>query len=133
MNLLQKTMNLLQNKSRSSPEPGEALLSKHAVVKLPLTKQVVPVKRNNVVVSHKTTYFGNIQLGSPAQDFSVVFDTGSGHVIVPAKNCKSEACLTHRQYDPKKSSTGLEIDADGSHVEEGAERDAVTVGFGAGE
>merc|ERR1719162_124217 len=100
------------------------------MVKIPLTKQVIPVKKNNVVVSHKTTYFGNIQLGLPAQEFSVVFDTGSGHVIVPSKNCKSEACLTHRTYDPKKSSVGVDIDADGSVVEEGAERDQVTVGFG---
>jgi hypothetical protein len=91
------------------------------------------VKRNNVVVSHKTTYFGTVQLGFPAQEFSMVFDTGSGHVIVPSKNCKSESCLTHRRYDPKKSSAGVDIDADGSLVEDGAERDQVTVGFGAGE
>lgn len=107
--------------------------SKAGLVKLPLTKQVVPVKRNNVVVSHKTTYFGTIQVGFPAQEFAVVFDTGSGHVIIPSKDCKSEACLTHRRYDPKKSSTGADIDADGSLVEEGSERDQVTVGFGAGE
>jgi len=123
-------VNLLQNKSRSTAEP---LASMGGLVKLPLTKQVVPVKRNNVVVSHKTTYFGTIQLGLPAQEFAVVFDTGSGHVIVPSKNCKSEACLTHRRYDPKKSSSGAEIDADGSLVQEGDERDQVTVGFGAGE
>lgn len=123
-------MNLLQNKSRTSQEVS---VLKGGMVRVPLTKQVVPVKRNNMVVSHKTTYFGNIQLGTPSKEFSVVFDTGSGHVIVPSKNCKSEACLTHRQYDPKKSTTGVEIDADGSPVEEGAERDAVTVGFGAGE
>jgi hypothetical protein len=122
--------NLLQNKSRSGAEVN---VMKGSVFKLPLTKQVVPVKRNNVVVSHKTTYFGNIKLGSPAQEFSVVFDTGSGHVIVPSRNCKSESCLTHRQYDPSKSSLGKEIDADGSLVKAGEERDQVTVGFGAGE
>lgn len=122
--------NLLQNKSRSGPEVS---VFKGSVFKLPLTKQVVPVKRNNVVVSHKTTYFGNIKIGSPAQEFSVVFDTGSGHVIVPSRNCKSESCLTHRRYDASKSSSGKEIDADGSLVKAGEERDQVTVGFGAGE
>jgi hypothetical protein len=123
------SMNLLHNRSRAV----DGFVARGGLVKLPLTKQVVPVKRNNVVVSHKTTYFGTIQVGLPAQEFSVVFDTGSGHVIVPSKNCQSEACLSHRRYDPKKSSVGLDIDADGSPVEDDEKRDQVTVGFGAGE
>lgn len=72
-------------------------------------------------------------MGTPAQEFRVVFDTGSGHVVVPAAGCQSEACLVHRSYDLLASSTAVAIKSDGSDLEADELADEVTIGFGTGE
>lgn len=50
-------------------------------------------------------YYGPIKLGSPEQEFNVIFDTGSSNTWVPSKKCSSFACLLHRRYDSEESST----------------------------
>lgn len=81
---------------------------------------------------HKTAYFGQLQLGTPAQKFSVVFDTGSGNLLVPAKDCESSACLQHDRFDEDASSTHKDVNCDGSEVS-GQSDDEVTIKFGTGE
>mmetsp|Transcript_58163 Transcript_58163/g.180158 ORF Transcript_58163/g.180158 Transcript_58163/m.180158 type:complete len:490 (+) Transcript_58163:146-1615(+) len=98
-----------------------------------LRRESVPVRRQGKVVSFKTSYSGPISIGRPAQDFRVVFDTGSGHVVLPAVECQSDACLVHKRYNMTASETALPINVDGSVVAPDELCDQVTIGFGTGE
>lgn len=50
-------------------------------------------------------YYGEVSIGTPAQKFKVLFDTGSSNLWVPGRKCTSASCLTHTRYDPSRSST----------------------------
>ncbi|XP_012859408.1 cathepsin E [Echinops telfairi] len=50
-------------------------------------------------------YFGTISIGSPPQNFTVIFDTGSSNLWVPSVYCTSRACQTHPRFYPSQSST----------------------------
>ncbi|XP_064369473.1 pepsin A-like [Dromaius novaehollandiae] len=50
-------------------------------------------------------YMGTISIGTPAQEFTVLFDTGSANLWVPSVYCSSDACADHRHYNPALSST----------------------------
>jgi cathepsin D len=50
-------------------------------------------------------YYGQVAIGTPAQIFEVIFDTGSSNLWVPGKACKSPACILHKKYQCAKSST----------------------------
>mmetsp|Transcript_18209 Transcript_18209/g.57041 ORF Transcript_18209/g.57041 Transcript_18209/m.57041 type:complete len:516 (+) Transcript_18209:161-1708(+) len=100
-----------------------------------LRREVYPVRRKGKVVSFKASYSGVIHVGYPSpQEFRVVFDTGSGHVILPSKECRTETCMKHRRYDMAGSATAVAINMDGSPVppEAGNMCDQVTIGFGTG-
>lgn len=102
---------------------------------VPLQRQHVPVMRNNKIIAHKTAYFGEVMVGTPEpQVFTVVFDTGSGHFILPSTSCHSEACQKHRRYNRALSSSDVDIEYDGTPIQSLAkERDQVAVNFGTGE
>lgn len=99
-----------------------------------LQRQRVPVKSDSRTVSYKSAYFGSIWIGAPEpQEFSVVFDTGSGHVIIPSSDCMAGTCQIHRRYDRKLSDLAVDVDYDGTLVKPGQPRDQITVSFGTGE
>uniref|UniRef100_A0A7S4SQB0 Peptidase A1 domain-containing protein n=1 Tax=Alexandrium monilatum TaxID=311494 RepID=A0A7S4SQB0_9DINO len=52
---------------------------------------------------------GSVFVGTPPQEFSVAFDTGSGNLLLPGKQCISVACLAHRSYDSSASATAEEV------------------------
>jgi len=81
---------------------------------------------------HKMAYFGLVEVGTPRQGFSVVFDTGSGNLIVPGSDCTSRACEVHKRFSMRQSSTAKEVNCDGSDVGEGGDPDEITITFGTG-
>ncbi|KAG9490313.1 hypothetical protein GDO78_005935 [Eleutherodactylus coqui] len=44
-------------------------------------------------------YFGQVSLGTPPQNFTVVFDTGSSNFWIPSSYCVSEACHVHEKFE----------------------------------
>jgi len=91
------------------------------------------VESADTKIVHKTAYYGRIEAGTPRQPFTVVFDTGSGNLMVPSTYCQSRACTMHKRFDRKSSATAEDIEADGSRSKKGAPRDQITVTFGTGE
>lgn len=55
-------------------------------------------------------YYGQVRIGTPAQSFNVVFDTGSFILWVPDVACKGFACETHSRFAVHSSSTGQVLD-----------------------
>jgi hypothetical protein len=53
--------------------------------------------------------YGTIYVGTPAQAFKVIFDTGSGNILLPSRACESSSCLTHANYDFLSSMSGKEL------------------------
>lgn len=99
-----------------------------------LERQQIPLHNTAGVVHHKSAYYGTVSIGGPvAQTFKVVFDTGSGHLVVPSFMCKAETCKKHRRYKRRASQTAQDIDVDGTVVSPWQARDQITVSFGTGE
>lgn len=52
-------------------------------------------------------WFGSIQVGTPAQTFTVVFDTGSFSLEIPTTSCTT--CVNQKKFDGTKSSTFTDL------------------------
>merc|ERR1719299_239312 len=103
----------------------------HPVATIPLTRQRVPSRSSGKYTVLKSVFFGQIRVGATV--FSTVFDSGSGHLILPGARCNDRACLSHQQYDPATSPAAVEINYDGTPIVPGSDRDQLTVNFGTGE
>merc|ERR1719399_330156 len=87
-------------------------------------------------VVHASEYYGKITVGQPQQEFLVVFDTGSGNLLLPGKECTDEACTSHKRFDSSLSKHSVQIafaDQPDKPVAPGGDRDVVTITFGTGE
>lgn len=86
--------------------------------------------------SQASEYYGQVSVGSPPQTFLVVFDTGSGNLLLPSKECTDEACSNHKRYDAGLSATSMQVafaDKPTQPVAADGTRDIVTITFGTGE
>eukprot|EP00746_Dinoflagellata_sp_MGD_P003242 gnl/MRDRNA2_/MRDRNA2_106288_c0_seq1.p1 gnl/MRDRNA2_/MRDRNA2_106288_c0~~gnl/MRDRNA2_/MRDRNA2_106288_c0_seq1.p1 ORF type:complete len:435 (+),score=70.80 gnl/MRDRNA2_/MRDRNA2_106288_c0_seq1:117-1421(+) len=66
---------------------------------------VLPLSRYDLDDGWSQMYMGNISLGSPPQYFTVVFDTGSGNLVIPTDLCRAAACNRHRVLRRSKSTS----------------------------
>lgn len=76
-------------------------------------------------IVHKTAYWGSISVGQPPQSFNVIFDTGSGNLIIPSETCSGPGCDPHKKYHPSQS------DSSGSVTNDAGESEA-EISFGTG-
>jgi hypothetical protein len=81
-------------------------------------------------------YFIDVEIGTPAQKFTMVPDTGSSNLWVYSKSCWAIPCWTHPLYDSKKSSTyekdgqAFEITYGSGSIKGTVSKDIATVGDG---
>ncbi|KAH3902339.1 proteinase A SCDLUD_002159 [Saccharomycodes ludwigii] len=57
-------------------------------------------------------YYTDISIGTPAQNFKVILDTGSSNLWVPSAECGSLACFLHTRYDHDESTSYRENGTD---------------------
>jgi len=91
-------------------------LKKFESVRASMSKAGMPFWKSNYEVNYQdgapivindysnAQYYGDISVGTPAETFSVIFDTGSSNLWIPSKTC---SCGLHSKYDSTKSSTYL--------------------------
>ncbi|KAF7328800.1 putative vacuolar protease A [Mycena venus] len=63
-----------------------------------------PLFSKPTTLSLSSRKIGGSQLGTPPQDFTVVFDTGSDELVIPGTNCTT-SCANQKKFDPTQSST----------------------------
>lgn len=94
------------NSHTNSHTSGYAAISKYAQGSSQAAKYALAMEME---VVHKTAYWGMITVGNPPQEFSVIFDTGSGNLIIPSTDCKADGCRPHAKYDRTASSASKAI------------------------
>jgi len=105
-----------------------------SVVSWPIKRHVIDdlevglMDLNGTAMAHrrspKSMYYGDITVGTPGMKFVVVFDTGSGNLIIPGSKCTSYACKKHKRLE---SSTTSQVEC-----QNGWGHDAVKISFGTG-
>jgi len=79
-----------------------------------MTEEMLQGQHVDVNDKMNAQYTTAVEIGTPAQTFTIVPDTGSSNLWVYSKKCWSAACWTHDTFDASKSST---YQADGEKFE----------------
>lgn len=81
---------------------------------------------------HEHVYQGTVHLGSESRPVTVVFDTGSANLVVPAGSCTARGCSgTLHRFDPAKTSSGGYVMESGQRTDyDGAWR--LSLGYASG-
>ncbi|KAH0826659.1 aspartic peptidase domain-containing protein [Lanmaoa asiatica] len=68
------------------------------------------IKRDDISLSevNSNMWMGTISVGTPPQNFTVDFDTGSADLVLPDQACDS-TCDGHTRYDPTASSSSVDL------------------------
>ncbi|KAI1294716.1 Lysosomal aspartic protease [Halotydeus destructor] len=95
------------------------------------------VKAANVVSVQLTNtqnaqYYAEVAFGTPGQRVNVAFDTSSSDIWVTSSKCSGLACLLHRKYNAKASSTyqanGKKATDPNTNVTGTLSEDTITIG-----
>jgi len=142
--LLQLADGLVRTQLRASSSlaagAGEGVQQRSLMVALKRQRRsLLPLHtraRNGSKVNHPSEYFGKISIGSPAQEFLVLFDTGSGNLLLPSTSCDGVGCKKHQRLNASSSSTSLNIafaNKPDTPVGDDGDQDVVNLMYGTGE
>jgi hypothetical protein len=110
------------------------LYESHHTVLLQQSDKISALSRARML--HATQYYGEVTVGTPPQKFKVIFDSGSGHLLIPSRKCEDPACEGHSRYNATSSSTGMQIgwsDEPTKAIEaDSDDRDVSTIFFASG-